>query len=234
MAAITNCGSQPALAGRPLWWRWTLATATGELLGFAVPASAGPLAVRILSRLPTAPRALALVPLVALAGVVEGAALGFAQWLVLRRAIRGMAAREWVLPTALAAGIAYILGMTPSTLADLGAGTTAMIGAWILLGPLLLVSLGTAQWLSLRRYVPGAGWWLGAWAAAWMAGLALPFVGLALVPDGSPVAAFIVAGVVSGWLMGAVVGAVSGLALVRLLRSVTSHLSGTCPGWHDG
>ncbi len=94
-----------------------------------------------------------------------------------------------------------------------------MIGAWVLLGPLLLLSLGTAQWLSLRHHFPRAGRWVWASAGAWLAGLAVPFAGLALVPDGSPAAAFIVAGVVSGWLMGAVVGAVGGLALVRMLPS---------------
>ncbi len=203
-----------ALTGRALWWRWTVATATGELLGFAVPAAVGALVVRAL-----AGRPLAILPLVALAGIVEGGALGAAQWLILRRVLPAIGARAWVLPTALAAGLAYILGMTPNTLGDLGAGTPVVIAAWALVAPLLLVSIGLAQWPALRRHLPRAGRWVWANALAWVAGLPLTFIGIALVPDGSPTAAYIAAGVVSGWLMGAVVGAVTGAALVRLLRA---------------
>ncbi len=208
----------PRLAGWPLWWRWTLATATGELLGFAVPAAVGPLAVTGLSGLPMAPRALATLLLVALAGVVEGAALGLAQWLVLRRALPPLAARAWALPTALAAGLAYILGFAPSTLGDLGAATAVVIAAWIVVALPLLLSIGLAQWRVLRRYVPRAGRWVAANAAGWLVGLPFTFAGIALVPDGSPIGVYVIAGVVSGWLMGAAVGAVSGYALVQLLR----------------
>ncbi len=209
----------PRLAGWPLWWRWTVATATGELLGFAVPAAVGALAVTGLAGLPTVPRALATLALVALAGVVEGAALGLAQWLVLRRALPPSAACAWALPTALAAGLAYILGFAPSTLDDLGAPTPAVIAAWVLVAVPLLLSIGLAQWTALRRYVPRAGQWVAANALGWLLGLPFTFAGIALVPDGSPIAAYIAAGAVSGWLMGAAVGAVTGLALVRLLRA---------------
>lgn len=207
------------MMNRRLWWRWTLATATGELLGFAVPAAVAPLVVNALAGLPAAPRAVITIALIALAGVVEGTVLALAQWLVLRRPLRALTAREWVLPTALAAGIAYVLGMMPSTLADLGSPMPVVMGAGVLLSPLLLVSIGLAQWPALRRRLPRAGWWVAANALAWLAGLVMPFAGMALVPDGSPVIAFIIAGVLSGWLMGAAVGAITGLALVRLLRS---------------
>lgn len=215
--------SHPTLAGRALWWRWTVATATGELLGFAVPAAAAPFLMQRLGALPDRQRALILLPLLILAGLVEGAVLAGGQWLVLRRALPTIAARAWLLPTALAAGLAYLLGMTPSTLADLGASTAAVIAAGLLVSPLLLASIGLAQWTALRRHLPRAGWWVPANAAAWLAGLPLTFIGIALVPDGSPIAAYVAAGVVSGWLMGAVVGAITGLALVHLLdRSRTA------------
>lgn len=205
--------------GWPLWWRWTLATATGELLGFAVPALVAPLVVSALGALPEAPRALALLPLVALAGVVEGAVLGYAQWRVLRRTLAAISARAWVLPTALAAGVAYLLGMAPNTLGDLGAGFPLVIAAWVLVYLPLLASIGLAQWTVLRHRLPRAGWWVPANAVAWLAGLPLTIVGIGLVPDGSSTAAYIAAGVASGWLMAAVVGAITGLALVRMLRA---------------
>jgi hypothetical protein len=38
---------------------------------------------------------------------------------------------------------------------------------------LLLCSMGTAQWLVLRRIEVDAPWWIGVTAAAWVAGLAV-------------------------------------------------------------
>ncbi len=214
------------LSGCRLWWRWTLATAAGEFVGFAVPAAVGPVAVRALVGLSPVPRALATLALLALAGVVEGAALGYAQWLILRRALPAIAARAWVLPTAVAAGIAYVLGLLPSTLSDLGASFGTILPAAVLAALLLLVSIGFAQWLTLRHHVPRAGWWILANAAAWAAGLTVPIAAVALVPDSSPTIAYIAAGLVSGWVMGLVVGAITGIALVRLLRGFEDRRSG--------
>ena len=67
--------------------------------------------------------------------------------------------------------------------------------------------------------MPRAGEWIVANALAWSLGVAMPFITLFLVPDGSPVWTFAVAGVLGGVLMGLVVGAVTGLFLVRLLQS---------------
>lgn len=211
-----------ALRGYPLWWRWTLATAAGELVGFAVPAAVGPVAVRALVGLSPVPRALATLALLALAGAIEGTALGYAQWLILWRALPAIAPRAWVLPTAVAAGIAYLLGLLPSTLSDLSASFGTILPASVLAAFLLLVSIGFAQWLTLRHHVPRAGWWVLANAAAWVAGLTVPIAAVALVPDGSPTLAYIAAGVLSGWLMGLVVGAITGVALVRLVRALNS------------
>jgi hypothetical protein len=210
----------PAKSGRwALWWRWTLATTAGELLSFAAPATVAPVATWAMTEmLGTVPEGAMLAVAVA-AGMVEGAVLGFAQSLVLRRYIQSMTWREWVLVTALAAGVAYILGMTPSMLDD----STAMspivfIGIWIILGALLVCSIGFAQWLVLRRYVRKAGWWVLANALAWPLGLAIPFVSLTTIPDSSPVAVWVLVGIVSGVLMGAVVGAITGIVIVGLLR----------------
>ncbi len=211
------------LGGWALWWRWTVATATGELLGFAAPATLAPLAAWVMTeRLGTVPGG-AMMAVAVVAGVVEGAVLGFAQWLVLRRAVRSMAWQEWVLVTALAAGVAYILGMTPSTLAD---STTlspiVFVGIWIVLGALLVTSIGFGQWLVLRRYIRKSGWWVLANALAWPLGVAIPIVGMMMVPDGSPVWLWVVVGIASGVLMGAVVGSITGVAMAWLLRPRSS------------
>ena len=217
----TRDGCQP---GRwALWWQWALATTVGELAGFAVPAVVGSVATRAMEGMAGATQAITMLLLVTLAGIVEGATLGLAQSLVLRRYIRNLAWREWIRNTALAAGLAYILGMTPSTLMEVTTvNLIILLIVAILFIPALLASIGVAQWLVLRRYVQKAGWWVLANAIAWIAGLAMPFIGLTLVPDGSPVAAYIAAGVMSGVLMGAVVGGITGIVLVRLLEQPVS------------
>lgn len=209
--------------GRNLWFWWVVATTAGEFVGFAVPAAVGAAATWVMEGMEGTFAAVAMVGVMILAGVVEGAVLGFTQWLVLRRYIQNMARREWVLATALAAGVAWTIGMVPSTIGDLDTiNPVVLVGGGILLGAVFVASIGFAQWLVLRRYIQKAGWWVLANAIAWPAGVAVPFGGLAMVPEGAPVVVWVVVGVLSGILMGVVVGAVTGLALVWLLRT---HLS---------
>lgn len=100
-----------------------------------------------------------------------------------------------------------------------------MIVITTLLGLLLLPSIGLAQWWVLRRHIRRAGLWVWANALAWLGGLAVPFVGLALVPDDSPLGVWIAVGALCGLLLGAVVGAITGLALLRLLRRASDGLT---------
>jgi len=206
--------------GWSLWLWWVLATAGGELVGFAVPASVGAAAAWASGRMDSRAAAPAMLGLMVLAGVTEGALLGFAQSLVLRRYLHEMARWEWVLATAVAAGVAWTIGMMPSTVRDLAAidPIVLAIGA-VLLGPVFVASIGLAQWVVLRRYIQKAGWWVLANAIAWPLGVAVPFAGLAMLPEAVPVAVRVVVGVVSGVLMGVVVGAITGVALAWLLRA---------------
>jgi hypothetical protein len=205
---------------RDLWLWWVLATALGELLGFAVPAILGAVASWAMAGLSGVSVDFAFAGVMVVAGVGEGSVLGFAQWLVLRRYIRKMTRREWVLATGIAAGVAWIIGMLPSTFGDIIAvDSVVLVGGAVVLGTVLVASIGFAQWVVLRRHIRNVGWWVPANALAWVVGVAVPFGGLALVPEGSPMTVWAVVGVVSGLLMGAVVGAITGLALVRLLRA---------------
>ena len=71
--------------------------AAGELVGFAVPALAGALA----EALGLAQGVMVIV--LVCAGSLEGAVLGLAQSLVLRRYLPSMRCRDWMVATALAA-----------------------------------------------------------------------------------------------------------------------------------
>jgi hypothetical protein len=185
------------------------------LAGFAVPSITG----GVLAAMGLADT-FAFFALVILAGIGEGAVLGLAQWLALRRYLPGIAWREWVIATGSAAGAAWLIGMSLSALGGAPEVTPQlMIAIAIPLGIIFLLLMGGAQWFVLRRRVSRAGWWIVANAVAWPVGVAVPVVALSLVPDNAAAWMMIAVGVISGILMGVVVGAITGFALARLVRS---------------
>lgn len=200
------------------WFRaWTVSVTVGEFVGFCVPALVGGFVV--------GRSAAVAVPLLVAAGSVEGAVLGWSQARVLGRVLPGLSTRRWVAGTAIAAAIAWLIGLIPSTfnsaLSTWPVGALIVIG--VILGTLLLCSIGTAQWLELRRHVPRAGWWVLVTAAAWCAGL-LAFVAVTslLWQPGQPDLLIAAIGVVGGLIMAVTMATTSGWALVRLVGSVWS------------
>ena len=197
-----------------VWWRWTVAATLGEVAGFAVPALVGA---------GTADRGPGVVvPALVAAGFVEGSALGFAQSNVMRDLVPGLRRRDWTVATGAAAAAAWLLGMLPSTLA----GRVPDAVLWLVIAvaaPILLASLGTAQWLVLRRRRRGAAWWVPATAAAWTAGL-LVFVGISspLWQPGQDAVVIALIGVVAGAAMAFTTAALTGLAAVRLPHPITA------------
>jgi hypothetical protein len=201
------------LRGSALLWSWFWTVTAAEFVGFAVPALVGAA---------TADAAAAIVvPALLAAGAIEGSMLGWGQASVLRRAIPGFRPRRWTAFTAAAAVFAYALGLAPSTFASSIETwpTPILISATMLLGGLLLASIGFAQFLVLRRYVARAARWIAASALAWAAGL-VAFLGftMPLWQPGQPLALIVGIGVVGGLLMAATSSAITGVALRRLLR----------------
>jgi hypothetical protein len=157
------------LRGRQLWWMWCRWATVGEAVDFCVPAVAGVAAA-------DAPAAVSLPVLIA-AGVAEGAVLGVAQAHVLTWAIRGLSVRRWVTATALAAGLAWLIGMLPSLFGGALRSLPAVVVLAVALagGAVMLLSIGTAQWWVLRARVAGASRWIAGTAGAWLAGLSSSF-----------------------------------------------------------
>jgi hypothetical protein len=87
------------------------------------------------------------------------------------------------------------------------------------LGAVLLCSIGLAQRVVLRHFLPRTGVWVIASALAWLAGLAafLSFA-MPLWHPGQRLAQVVAIGLAGGLLMAATMAAVTGFALVRLLR----------------
>lgn len=166
---------------------------------------------------------------VLLGTLLEGVLVGVAQEAVLRQRLVSLRKGAWVSATAVGAGLAWILGMIPSTIMALGSQDpvasspaeppalvqfTLACALGLMAGPIL----GSAQSTVLRRHTPGSARWLWANAAAWAIGMPMIFLGMDYVPwTGSRSAVFPAIYAVTG-AVGLIVGAIHGRVLVQLVR----------------
>ncbi|MBY5161192.1 hypothetical protein [Salsipaludibacter albus] len=216
---MTTETAAPTMTGQGLFHDWVVALSVGEAIGFVPPALAG-------ATLATAGVADSwLVVGLTVAGVVEGVAIGVFGARVLARHLPDVDRVDWVVATALAAGLAWFLGMGGS--AVLGAADdhaalvlVAVVPAWFA----GLLAMGYAQWLVLRRVVARASRWIWVSAGAWLVGVAIPVTALSVVPNDWPAAGHLAVGVVSAVAMGATVAVLTGATLVRLV--VAAHPGG--------
>jgi hypothetical protein len=207
-------GGRPVGPGAALWRRWAVAVTLGELVGFTAPAVVG--AVTAASPVAAGWVYLLMLP----AGFVEGFCLGYAQAWALHPDLPRLPRRRFAVATALAAVIAYGVGLLPAVLGDrmASAPTGAVVAGAVVGGAILLASIGTAQWLVLRRTGVRAAWWIATTAGAWLAGLAVfMLVATPLWRTGQPLWLIIGIGVFAGALMAATVAALTGLAAIRLI-----------------
>jgi hypothetical protein len=203
---------------RALLRTWVPVVALAELVGFALPALVGVLTA-------ASPTAVSLPALVA-AGAVEGAVLGAGQVLVLRRVRPAVSGFRWVGATAVGAALAYVLGLLPSATAPVSATwpPAVVVVSGVLLGVLLLLVIGGAQWLELRRHVDGAGAWIVVTALGWLLGLGVFLaVAVPLWRPGQPVVVAVLVGLGAGALMATAMATVTGVGLVRLLARDRAH-----------
>lgn len=203
----------PAIRRRDLDRRWLVhwivVVTAAEALGFVAPAIVG---------VATADSPWS-TPLLLLAGAVEGALLGAGQAVVLHRRVDRLRRTVWVGLTVAGALLAYFAGLVPSTFAETWTQWPWPAQAVLLAGVavVLLLSIGTAQWLELRRHVPRAGWWILGTAAAWLLALGL-FLAIAtpLWHEGQDAAVAVLVGVCAGFVMATVMATVTGLVLISL------------------
>jgi hypothetical protein len=212
-----------------VWGQWTLANTIGEALGLGATLLAG---ILLFARLePRIGPVLSAILGVLAGACVEGGIVGTAQWLVLRGPLAGLSWIVWAAATAIGAGIAWALGLLPTTIISLTTATAENASAsppnpselvvYSLAAALGLVAgaiLALAQWWVLRRFVPRASWWILASAIAWALGMVLVFIGTSFIPDSGVTASVIPILIAFVVLAGATVGAIEGLALIWLLR----------------
>lgn len=200
---------------------WTVSVSVGELAGFCVPALVGGL-------LREGAPLLVLGALV-LAGVAEGAILGWSQARVLRQRLDGFSEARWVVGTAVAAAGAWFLGMLPSTFHEQWSTWPTLLAVIVamLLGTVVLGSIGVAQWFELRRHVPRAARWIGITAAGWGAGLVVfTAVTTPLWRPGQATATIIVIGLCGGGLMAVTMAGLTGYGMRHLLSAGATGATG--------
>ena len=225
-------GSAEALVNdRTFIGQWVAANGLAEALGLGTTFVLGGAAAGLTSADQGAAAVLGAALLaIALGVVLEGVFVGLAQGVVLNRRRPDVPLRSWVFATMWGAGLAWTLGMIPSTAVALSAApaveATAVEPArpvvLLLAAALGLVTgpvLGVAQWVVIRRRFERAGAWLWANAVAWSVGMTVIFAGMDLVPWDGPAAARMGAIYSTCLVAGVLVGCVHGPVLARLTRT---------------
>jgi hypothetical protein len=221
---------------RGLYRQWVLANGVSEAAGLGTTFVLGTILAPTLASASSAVDILGGTALAVVLGTfLEGVVVGLAQGRVLARH-SSIRVADWVRASALGAGLAWILGMTPSTVMALAAGDAPcgdappMAGLDLLVTLALAVGLGASagpilgalQWRVLRTTVPRAGRWLWANAAAWAVGMPVIFAGMDLVPWAGPAPPRLAAIYVVCAAAGLAVGAIHGRVLLDLLTRSTN------------
>ncbi|WOQ18616.1 hypothetical protein [Raineyella sp. W15-4] len=151
-----------------------------------------------------------------------GPVLGIAQSAALRRGRVAVSRVGWIVATASGTAVAWMIGMLPSTLADLGVpldwsgpGIAAVIAG----GLLLLVTIPALQWIVLHGAVERAWRWIPLNMAAWLVGLVFTFLPSPFIDTSTPVPVLLVAYAAAGVAMAVTVATLTGLGLRRMLRA---------------
>jgi hypothetical protein len=212
--------------------RWILANALAESVGLGATLLLGQSANTAIGDTPGAFTIVSAAVVAVLFGIVlEGMVVGWAQGFALRSRLPSLSVRDWTIATAVGAGIAWLLGMVPSTvisLHELGAPAEPAAGAappelapWLqyslaagmglVLGPVLAI----AQVRVLKRHTPRPYGWLWANAIAWAVGMPIIFAGMDWVPWNAGRVSIALAILLVCGASGAAVGAIHGRYLQR-------------------
>ncbi|HSR15235.1 MAG TPA: hypothetical protein VLL51_05755 [Gemmatimonadales bacterium] len=217
--------------------RWIAANGWSEAAGLGTTFALGRAAAPAIDQISGVPAVLTAAALAVLLGVLlEGALVGWAQAGALRPRLPGLTGSSWIRATMLGAGIAWLLGMVPSTVMSLQSSPggapppqISSVATLVLAAGLGAVTgpvLGSAQWFVLRRHVPRAGHWLWANALAWALGMPVLFAGMDLVPwSAAPWRVAVWLYLVTG-VTGLLVGAVHGRVLLALTAAARSDPAG--------
>jgi hypothetical protein len=158
-----------------------------------------------------------------LAGVGEGAVLGVAQGVMLRRFFTGLHLGPWILMTVLIAVFGWAAGSAVSIFGNVDANAPAVeprfwsvLPFTIFFGLFAGALFGLAQSVVLKRAAEESHWWIYANAAGWAVAIPVVYWAASLDYSGHGLWAVIAIGTAAGLIAGAIVGAVTGIALLKM------------------
>jgi hypothetical protein len=198
---MTTLSLGPARNGWRFWGMWMLASLAG-LVAYLILMS--PLMIFLTGLFDARQMPLWLgMSLEVISMVGLGAAIGAAQWLVLRRVLQHTG--WWVLATLAGYCLLFLL---PNVL-PLGAVLPESEAIGRIVGGVLFaltgIGMGVSQWLVLRGRVAHSGWWigitLGGWVLAYLATGLMYVTGLYIEPMDMAFAFFIPIAVAGGGLV---------------------------------
>jgi hypothetical protein len=229
----------PSFIGRKYFWvdqelstfyrRWIIANGLAEAVGLGGTFILGFLFSPIFES-----DSLTSIIFVALLAIVmgtllEGIVIGIAQCIPLRALVPEIRVKSWITATALGAGLAWMIGMIPSTvmgLMNVSSPENATpeppaylqyglaVGMGIIAGPIL----GIAQWIVLRHHFSNSSTWLIANAVAWSIGMPIIFIGMELVPWDAHILVIGLVVILVCFTTGVIVGTIHGWFLIHLVR----------------
>lgn len=158
-------------------------------------------------------------------GLVGGTALGFFQWLVIRRFAPEIADWKWIIVGTFSWAVGFSIGFPigesipgHSYLAGSLGGSSGGISGGLLLG------LGH-WWFVLRHRIPNSSRWIVASTLGWGLGFTLCFTFLlgAALESGVSYPVSIVIAAFAGTFPGILGGGITGIMLMRLLSTIEGH-----------
>lgn len=219
---MTGISEDLRLSGSRLVRYWTLATLIGELLGLGAAGGIGAVAAGALSGYRSPAAWTATVVISGGVGLLEGAVVGTAQWLILRRTrLAEIGARRWVIATAIGGALPWIIGMGAGTAGPEGGSppSAAVMAAMAVAGGAIAgAMLGGCQAFALRHHASRVWRWAAANAAGWAIGLAIVMGATSFLDESSGAGIAMALGGTSGLMAGTLVGIVTGLLLKRILE----------------
>jgi hypothetical protein len=191
---------------------WIGACASGEAAGLVCAGSLN--AVLAPALLEGGAEPWVLEGLMVAAGAIEGLCLGAAQWLALRRALPMLRATHHIAATSIGMALGWWLGALAARLEPAATpGPALVVAVGAMTGIALGAVVGLAQAFVLRRVGVSAPVWIGLSTLAWTVGMALSYVGAALIPAGDWDLRALLVGLATGGVIGGVVGAITRPAL---------------------
>jgi hypothetical protein len=198
--------------------RWVLACAVAELVGIGAAAAVAVTLQQVMGHPGTALQRWAALAALAGAGAIEGGALGWLQWRLLRQRLPHLRKGEWVGVTVAVAVLGWVAGMAgPLFGARAGGGAEPGVGLVMALAAALGagagVCFGAAQWLVLRNHAQRSARWIAIHVPGWAAAMSVIFLGASLPDAGWAPVAILAAGMGGGLAGGTLLGAItSGVA----------------------